>query len=54
MVWIRLYGVYFKFQCYNFYLQQGGYIILTVLSELDQTIFWAQTSPDNVIYLNAD
>lgn len=39
MAWIRLYGLYFKFQCYNFYLQQRGYIILAVLSELDQTIF---------------
>jgi len=41
MVWVRLYDVYFKFQRYNFYIQKGVYIILTILTELDQSIFQA-------------
>lgn len=32
MVWTKFHGVYFKFQCHNFYFRQGCYIILTILT----------------------
>lgn len=55
MVWVRLCDVYFKFHCYNFYIQQGGYIILTILTRVKSDNFLSIDKPrQKVIYLNAD
>lgn len=55
MVWVRLCDVYFKFQCYNFYIQQGDYIILTILTRVKSDNFLSIDKPrQKVIYLNAD